>query len=51
MGYDQWVEETLTEFKDTYADAVSLGGMAFSTGPGVPNVIEDAFESAYSLAK
>ncbi|CDO92540.1 unnamed protein product [Kluyveromyces dobzhanskii CBS 2104] len=51
VGYDDWVQQTAELIQERYSDNVSLGGMAFSTGPGVPNVIEDAFESAYMLSE
>lgn len=51
VGYDDWVQQTAKLVQEQYSNYVSLGGMAFSTGPGVPNVIEDGFESAYVLSK
>ena len=50
VGYDDWLAEAVGMLQKNFSNNVSLGGMAFSSGPGVPTVIEDAFEGAYALA-
>ncbi|SCU80177.1 LADA_0B05490g1_1 [Lachancea dasiensis] len=50
VGYDKWMAQTSADLAKKYEGAISLGGMAFSKGPGVPDVVMDGFEDAQSLA-
>lgn len=49
VGYDEWQAAVEEEFLDTYTGKVSVGGMGFSRGPGVPDVIVDALQDAVKL--
>ncbi|QLG73785.1 hypothetical protein HG535_0F02960 [Zygotorulaspora mrakii] len=49
VGYDAWQSSTEQELLNTYAAKVSTGGMGFSKGPGVPDVIVDSFQDAMKL--
>lgn len=49
VGYNNWVAESKSQFNQVYGDSVSLGGMSFSSGPGVPNVVENSFQGAYNF--
>lgn len=50
IGYDAWQSSVEHELYKTYKGAVSLGGMGFAKGPGVPDVISDGLEDAMKLA-
>lgn len=50
VGYDEWLKRVEERFAQLYKDEVSLGGMAFSKGPGVPDVVCNGFEDALKLA-
>ena len=50
VNYDQWLAKTERQFAKDYGSHVSLGGMAFSKGPGVPDVVMDGFEDALRLS-
>lgn len=50
VGYDQWQSSVEQEVIDSYAGAISIGGMGFARGPGVPDVISDGLEDALKLA-
>ncbi|CUS21910.1 LAQU0S04e03620g1_1 [Lachancea quebecensis] len=50
VGYDDWLAQLREQFVENYGSHVSLGGMAFGKGPGVPDVVMDGFEDAAKLA-
>lgn len=50
VGYDDWLAQLSKRFVENYGSHVSLGGMAFGKGPGVPDVVMDGFEDAAKLA-
>ncbi|SCV06014.1 LANO_0H20208g1_1 [Lachancea nothofagi CBS 11611] len=50
VHYDRWLKRIETDFETKFGSRVSLGGMAFSKGPGVPDVVMDGFEDAKSLS-
>ncbi|SCW02395.1 LAFE_0F05490g1_1 [Lachancea fermentati] len=51
VGYDDWLIRINSLFTKDYGKHVSLGGMAFSKGPGVPDVVVDGFDDALALSK
>ncbi|AMD21932.1 HFR077Wp [Eremothecium sinecaudum] len=51
VGYNTWLNNTSSSIKQLYEDRVSLGGMAFSAGPGVPDVVMNAFTEALHISK
>lgn len=50
VGYDAWQSSVEKELRETYKGTVSVGGMGFSKGPGVPDVISDGLQDALKLA-
>ncbi|SCU94744.1 LAME_0F08988g1_1 [Lachancea meyersii CBS 8951] len=50
VNYNLWVARIKAKFNEEVGLRISLGGMAFSNGPGVPDVVMDGFEDADSLA-
>lgn len=50
VNYLQWAEKTENEIKTTYQDKLSVGGMAFSRSPGLPDVVVDAMMDAFKLS-
>lgn len=50
VGYDDWQSMVERQFLKTYSGKVSVGGMGFSKGPGVPDVITDGLQDAIKLA-
>lgn len=50
VGYDDWQFTAEQEIINSYAGGLSIGGMGFSKGPGVPDVISDGLEDAIKLA-
>ncbi|CEP60355.1 oxygen-dependent protoporphyrinogen oxidase LALA0_S01e08834g [Lachancea lanzarotensis] len=50
VNYNRWVAETKTKFAQNFGPRLSLGGMAFSKGPGVPDVVMDGFQDADALS-
>ncbi|QLL32246.1 hypothetical protein HG536_0C04150 [Torulaspora globosa] len=50
VGYDDWQSSVEQELAKSYAGAISVGGMGFAKGPGVPDVIADGLEDAIKLA-
>ncbi|SCU84053.1 LAFA_0D07778g1_1 [Lachancea sp. 'fantastica'] len=50
VNYNRWMSQTKTKIGQTFGSHLSLGGMAFSTGPGVPDVVMDGFQDADALS-
>ncbi|QLQ80504.1 hypothetical protein HG537_0D05040 [Torulaspora globosa] len=50
VGYDDWQSSIEQELTKSYAGLISVGGMSFAKGPGVPDVISDGLEDALKLA-
>ncbi|AAS50386.2 AAR021Wp [Eremothecium gossypii ATCC 10895] len=51
VGYNQWETVLRGKIQSEYGHRISLGGMAFSSGPGVPDVFMNGFLDAVSMAK
>ncbi|CCC70275.1 hypothetical protein NCAS_0E02050 [Naumovozyma castellii] len=49
VGYNEWQARVEKEFLDRYDGKVSLGGMGFAKGPGVPDVVVDGFQDALKM--
>ncbi|SCU79005.1 LAMI_0A06920g1_1 [Lachancea mirantina] len=49
VGYDKWLAHIKSKLAESYGPNLSLGGMAFSKGPGVPDVFQDGFQDALAL--
>lgn len=49
VGYMQWQGKTETDILELYNNRVSLGGMGFAIGPGIPDVFADGFQDALKL--
>lgn len=50
IGYDAWQASVEQELHKVYKGTVSVGGMGFAKGPGVPDVIADGLQDAIKLA-
>ncbi|CCE62584.1 hypothetical protein TPHA_0C04340 [Tetrapisispora phaffii CBS 4417] len=50
VGYMEWANDFEKLISDTYNNKVSLGGMGFSRGPGVPDVVVDSLDNAIKLS-
>ncbi|KAL3231347.1 Protoporphyrinogen oxidase [Nakaseomyces bracarensis] len=48
-GYMQWQGKMETDLLELYNSKVSLGGMGFAIGPGIPDVFVDGFQDALKL--
>ncbi|AGO10011.1 AaceriAAR021Wp [[Ashbya] aceris (nom. inval.)] len=51
VGYNQWETGLHGKINEEYGRRISLGGMAFSSGPGVPDVFMNGFVDAVSMSK
>lgn len=51
VGYDNWQQKVEEAFISDYKGKISLGGMGFASGPGVPDVIIDSMKDAVSMSK
>ncbi|CCF59308.1 hypothetical protein KAFR_0G02770 [Kazachstania africana CBS 2517] len=51
VGYDALAQEIEREVLTRFHGNVSLGGMGFSTGPGIPDVIVDGFKDSVELSQ
>ncbi|CDF88132.1 BN860_03048g1_1 [Zygosaccharomyces bailii CLIB 213] len=51
VGYNEWQNQLESQVLQTYKAKVSLGGMGFSKGPGVPDVVTDAFQDVLKLTE
>lgn len=50
VGYNDLINDIYRHTNEEYMGSLSLGGMLFSKGPGVPDVIINAFEDALLLS-
>lgn len=51
VGYNDWQNQFESEIQQTYKGRLSLGGMGFSKGPGVPDVVTDSFQDVLKLTE
>ncbi|AET37504.1 oxygen-dependent protoporphyrinogen oxidase Ecym_1262 [Eremothecium cymbalariae DBVPG len=51
VGYEKWMQAVSKDVSQFYNNNISLGGMAFSSGPGVPDVFTNAFLDAQKVAQ
>ncbi|CCD25178.1 oxygen-dependent protoporphyrinogen oxidase NDAI_0E03610 [Naumovozyma dairenensis CBS 421] len=49
IGYKDWQNKLEKTLLTTYDNKISLGGMGFAKGPGVPDVIVDGLQDALKL--
>lgn len=49
VGYNSLAQSIEQDVLNEYGSRVSLGGMGFSKGPGIPDVVSDAFIDAVKL--
>ena len=49
VGYDDLIKDIEKDVINDYSSRVSLGGMGFSKGPGLPDVVTDALVDATKL--
>lgn len=49
IGFPQWKQQVEQQVQSKFAGNVSLGGMAFAKGPGVPDVVTDSFIDVYNM--
>ncbi|CAR28157.1 hypothetical protein ZYGR_0N06480 [Zygosaccharomyces rouxii] len=51
VGYSQWKHQVEQEVLNKFAGHISLGGMGFARGPGVPDVVTDSFMDVYKMVQ
>ncbi|GAV54150.1 hypothetical protein ZYGR_0AK06520 [Zygosaccharomyces rouxii] len=51
VGYPQWKQRVEQEVLDKFAGHISLGGMGFAKGPGVPDVVTDSFIDVHKMVQ
>lgn len=51
IGYPQWKQQVEQEVLNKFAGHLSLGGMGFAKGPGVPDVVTDSFLGAHKMVQ
>lgn len=51
VGFPQWKQQVEQEVLNKFGGHISLGGMAFAEGPGVPDVVTDSFTDVYKMVQ